>query len=244
MGLLTTPAVVIGSMRLGEADKLITFFTLRKGKLKGAAKGARRLRSRFGSSLEPFTHGQAVLFERPGDQLARIQQVDIVHPFPRVREDLEKIHRGVNMINLVGRLTPEGEANPKVYHLLVEGLSVLENGSDPSLSELLFMICLVAYAGYQPRWDGCLQCQGRLDVPPLRFSPKLGGAVCPACAQGIGSPLCAVSRGTLAFMRSAQKMNFATAHRLRPTSVMAAELRVLLEAQLTYILGYPPVLAS
>lgn len=244
MSLLTSPAVVIGSMRLGEADKLVTFFTLKKGKIKGAAKGARRPKSQFGSALEPFSHVNALLFEKPGDQLARINHVDIVHSFQVVREDWDKIKCGVNMINLVNRLTPEGEANGEIFRLLVEGFSLLETGSDPFLSELLFISRLIAFSGYQPRWDGCLRCHQNITDQPIRFSASLGGAVCHPCAQEVTSPLCAVSRGTLAFLRSSQEMDFVVAHRLRATSSMTAEIRGLLQAQLTHILGYPPILAS
>jgi DNA repair protein RecO (recombination protein O) len=243
MGLLTTPAVVTGSMRLGEADKLVTFFTLKKGKIKGVAKGARRLKSRFGGTLEPFTHVSVVLFERPGDQLARISQVDPIRSFRKAREDLEKIKLGANMINLVNRLTPDVEPNEKIFRLLIEGLSLLEAGSDPALSELLFVCRLIGFSGYQPRWDRCLKCRREI-AERIRFSPDLGGAVCAPCAEGIAHSLCPVSFGTLGFLRSAQRMEFVAAHRLRLSSPMAAEIRALLSAQLTHILGYPPVLAT
>src|SRR5579863_5647029 len=244
MDLLTSPAVVIGSMRLGEADKLVTFFTLGRGKLKGVAQGARRVKSRFGSALEPFSHVSVVLFERPPGQLARINQVDLVHSFQEVRRELETIKIGANMINLVNRLTPEAEANAKIFRLLVEGFSLLDHRLDPPLSELLFVIRLVAFCGYQPRWDRCLRCQHEILDQSISFSAGLGGAVCAACAKGVTSLLCTVSRGSLAFLRSAQQMDFVTAHRLRATSSMMAEIRKLLKSQLTYILGYPPVLAS
>ena len=51
-------------MRLGEADKLATLLTSKKGKVKAVAKGARRSRSRFGAALEPFTYCNVILFEK------------------------------------------------------------------------------------------------------------------------------------------------------------------------------------
>ena len=244
MGLLTSPAVVTGTLRLGEADKLITFFTLKKGKIKGVAKGARRLKSRFGSALEPFSHVSVVLYDRPGGQLSRISQVDLVHSFQQAREGLETIKIGANMINLVNRLTPEGEPNPKIFRLLVEGFSFLDQGLDPPLSELLFVSQLVAFCGYQPRWDRCLKCHQEVVSQSIWFSADLGGAVCAACTPGHSASLCAVSRGTLGFLRFAQRLDFVVGHRLRATAPMMGEMRALLEAQLTHILGYPPALVS
>ncbi|WDT81198.1 MAG: DNA repair protein RecO [Candidatus Manganitrophus sp.] len=176
MSLLTTPAIVLGSIKLGEADKLVTFFTAKKGKLKGVAKGARRVKSRFGASLEPFTHCTLVVFEKPGDKLARVNQSDIVHSFQKLRENWGEIHLASHMAHLVQRMTPEGEQNLLVYRLLLEGLTFLERGADPELSTLLFVVRLVSFSGYQPRWDRCLKCHRPMGER-IYFSPADGGTV-------------------------------------------------------------------
>ncbi len=77
MALFKTSAIVLKSRKWGEADRIVTFYTARFGKLRGVARGARRLKSRFGSALEPFVHCDLNLFEKPNDSLYRITQVDI-----------------------------------------------------------------------------------------------------------------------------------------------------------------------
>lgn len=235
MSLLTTPAIVLGSIKLGEADKLVTFFTAKKGKLKGVAKGSRRVKSRFGASLEPFTHCNLVIFEKPGDKLARVNQSDIVHSFQKLRENWAEIHLASHMAHLVQRMTPEGEQNLLVYRLLLEGLTFLERGADPDLSTLLFVVRLVSFSGYQPRWDRCLKCHRPMGER-IYFSPADGGTVCTQCAHG---PLATISQGTLAFLRASQKMDYTVAHRLKPSPAMRSEIRIIFGQHMTYITGMP-----
>src|SRR5437870_4497519 len=72
MPLLKTPAIVLKSRKWGDADRIVTFFTLKHGKVRGVARGARRMKSRFGGTLEPFVYCDLVLYEKPGDSLYRV----------------------------------------------------------------------------------------------------------------------------------------------------------------------------
>src|SRR5919204_3775176 len=56
MSLLKTPAITLKSRKWGDADRIVTFYTLKHGKLRGVARGARRMKSRFGGTLEPFLY--------------------------------------------------------------------------------------------------------------------------------------------------------------------------------------------
>ncbi len=144
MSLFSTPAIVLGGIRLGEADKLVTFFTLTRGKLKGVAKGARRMKSRFGATLEPFTHCKLVIFDKGTEKLARIEQCDILHSFQSLREDWGGIERSSRMVDLVAQMTPDGQANTETFDLLLQGLFFLEEKKDPPLSVMLFISRLIA----------------------------------------------------------------------------------------------------
>ncbi|MFQ5587373.1 MAG: DNA repair protein RecO [Nitrospiria bacterium] len=239
MALLSTTAIVLGGIRLGEADRLITFFTTHRGLLKGVAKGARRMKSRFGASLEPFTHCRLIVFEKPADKLARINQCDIIHSFQPLREDWDGIERASRMVDLVAQMTPDGEANPKIFNLLLQGLSHLEDKTDPALSMLLFINRLIIDSGYQPRWDDCQHCHAVLKPgsrQPLCFSAAAGGALCPDC-RPVSGALVPISQGTRAFLNASQKMDYARAHRLRPSPDIQRECGAIFKATLSYITG-------
>src|SRR6059036_943533 len=114
--MLKTPAITLKSRKWGEADRIVTFYTVRFGKLRGVARGARRMKSRFGSALEPFVHCDLNLFEKHNDPLYRITQADIRETFPRLREDLAAMSGAARMVNLVdhaGGPGHRGEVFPK-----------------------------------------------------------------------------------------------------------------------------------
>ncbi len=240
MSLLTTEAIVLRSQRLGEADKLVTLFTIHQGKVRAVAKGARRTRSRFGASLEPFTRLNTVLFEgRPGT-LLRINQTEILHPFTSIWKDLIVISAAARMARLVSLMTPDAEANIKIFHLLLKGLYQVERDEqDLELITRFFEIHLLKYAGYLPRVDRCLKCQKPAGSGPILFSPGMGGILCGTCHQvgsESGEP---VSKGTLAFLTQTGRLGWDKLSRLKATKPTRAELRNILEAFIGQIIGQP-----
>ncbi|MFQ5779687.1 MAG: DNA repair protein RecO, partial [Nitrospiria bacterium] len=137
-------------------------------------------------------------------------------------------------------MTPEGQPSRPIYRLLLDGLTSLEKGTDPQLSVILFVIRLITYSGYQPRWDQCLKChQSRSNAgQALYFSASSGGTICSRCAKGMDA-LVSISQGTLAFLNASQKMDYARSHRLKPSSLMRKEIEMLFRDHLTYITGTP-----
>src|SRR5512147_2937690 len=113
-----TEAIIISSMNLGEADKLVTFFSLDRGMLKGVAKNARKSFRRFGAGLETFTVSRLHLYEREHQELVRIESADILTQHPAISAGLDRAAAGAVMLELVRELAPPGERNAQAYLLL------------------------------------------------------------------------------------------------------------------------------
>ena len=126
MAIHRTPAIVIGRRELGESDRLVDFYTREFGKLRGVAKAARRMRSRFGSALELFTLGELVFFDSGRSQLVRVDHFDIVKPFVGLRERLERLGQGAWAIECVARLSADRDPHPALFRLLLRDLRALE----------------------------------------------------------------------------------------------------------------------
>ena len=229
MALLKTPAVVLKSRKWGDADRIVTFFTLKYGKVRGVARGARRMKSRFGSALEPFVHCDLDLFEKHGDPLYRISQADIRHAFPALRDSLETISGAARLANLAGAITADGDAVPRVFHTLLEGFRAIGDGSDPSLAAALYELEVLRFAGYLPHLDRCNTCQLREISEAWFFSPRAGGTVCAACVRHEPAQCPALSPACLAFFRQALRMDLALLPRLKPTAAIRNELREVIE---------------
>jgi DNA repair protein RecO (recombination protein O) len=247
MPLLKTPAISLKGRKWGEADRIVTFYTLRFGKLRGVARGARRSKARFGAALEPFVHTDLNLFEKRGDSLYRITQADIRDPFARLREDLGLMAAAGRLANLVEAVTGEGDAGTKIFDTLLEGLHALQVSTDPALTALLFQIRLLGLTGFRPQTDHCAACgesaeDGRAFVSG-HFSPASGGLLCAACAGRQRNSCLPLSPGSLAFMQHAIQWKPAVLTRLKAEGRVRAEAEAAVESYVTVVTGkrLPPV---
>jgi DNA repair protein RecO (recombination protein O) len=239
MSLFETEAIVLNGMRLGEADKLVTLLTAKRGKVKAVAKGARRPKSRYGASLEPFTYCNVILIDKKPTVLMRMSQADILKSFMKIREDLDRIQAASRMAQIVSALLPEGEANPKIFSLLRTGLGEVEMSDHLEWLVRVFEIRCLKLAGYQARLDRCITCHREIDSKPVYFSPKNGGTLCGSCARATSDPLESVSSGTISLLRLVARMNWSGLFRLKATPKMLQEVKNINDAHLAFILGKP-----
>src|SRR5512144_1710327 len=96
-----TEAIIISSMNLGEADRLVTFFSLDRGLQKGVARNARKSFRRFGAGLEAFTASRLHLYEREHQELVRIESADILSQHFEIAGDLSRTAAGSVILELV-----------------------------------------------------------------------------------------------------------------------------------------------
>jgi DNA repair protein RecO (recombination protein O) len=189
---LKTEAVVLRSMRYGEADRILHLYTPARGRVGAIAKGVRRARSRFGGRLEPFFRLQIELHEGRGELLT-VTGAHTVHGHPRLRGDARALDAAARACDAVGRLFETSEPHPGVFNLLCRKLSLLDeqaggsrrpsSGRGPALA---FRLKLLLAAGLAPQLDACASCGEREHL--VGFSGAAGGVVCAAC-EGTASPL-------------------------------------------------------
>jgi DNA repair protein RecO (recombination protein O) len=184
--LLRAKGFVLRNRPLGEADRLVTCFTLEHGKLSGVAKGAGKLRSRFGSSLQPLSLIRLLLFGKETRRLYRIDHTDILTSFQSLREDWEKLRPALYAVDLVDALLADADPQPRVFFLLERLLTTLsgEQTAPVDVWLRLFETRLLALVGYRPWLDHCVSCH-RPATEAGALSPRLGGYVCPTCGPGV-----------------------------------------------------------
>lgn len=141
-------AIVLRLTDYGEADRIVTLFTLEQGKLQGVARGAKRSRKRFAGALEPFAHLKLQL--HLGTGLVTLSSADIVGIFPGIRSDLTKIGCAAYACELVERLTPDEEPNPRLFRLLYCYLERLDQVPPSPSDRRFFAVNLLKILGYQP----------------------------------------------------------------------------------------------
>lgn len=237
MAVERSSAVVVGRFSLGESDRVVTFFTRGFGKVRGVARAARRLRSRFGSALEPFTLGELVFFDNGRTDLVQIDHFDIVKPFASARDDLERFGQSAWMAECVTRLTADRDPNTGVYALLVRALETVEAGVRPARVALAFGLRYVDLLGHRLRTDACVACGATSVVTDgvSAFDVSGGGTVCDTCAGALGGAF-VVGGGTLGALKRLRRASWNESMTL-PLGHAERELRTLLEAQISGLIG-------
>jgi DNA repair protein RecO (recombination protein O) len=180
MPLYKEQGIVLRSIKLGEADKIVTILTQGSGKVRAVAKGVRKTRSRFGARLEPFTHVSLLLYR--GRTLDTVTQAEIISPFTHVRADFLLIAAGETMVEAADKVAEEHERNVRLFLLLLAGLRTLEaRPADAAAVAESFLLKLLSLSGFHPSLSACAGCGAA--GPHEWFSAAAGGSVCPACAE-------------------------------------------------------------
>jgi DNA repair protein RecO (recombination protein O) len=238
MPLLRTRAVIIRSQRWGDADRIVTLYSSDLGKIRGAARGARRMKTRFSGVLEPFGIVDVTLFQKTPDALGQISQIDLVKNFKAVREDLGVMAAAAKMVRMVEMITADRDPNPEMYSALVYALENLLPDRDLALTTLLFQIHVLGYTGFRPQIDRCTECGNIASSHmPQWFSPRLGGMVCHRCGErGVGR-LLSVSKGSLAFIEQARRLPMTNLSRLKAVGTVRIEVEAAIEAYFQTVVG-------
>ena len=228
-----TQAIVLRQRKLGEADKIVTFYSSHGGRFDAVAKGVRRTKSHLAGHLEPLTLGSYLLAE--GRDLDIVTQAETVEAYAGLRGDLERLSRGLYCAELVDRLTPErSEGNP-IFRLLQETLGHLSTSSSYDLAVRRFELRLVDQLGYRPALAACAACFMPLQPRTNYWSVSGGGAICPDCADE-SLRLAPLSLNALKMLRLLERGSFEDAARIRISGELALELQTCLRDYVTYVL--------
>jgi DNA repair protein RecO (recombination protein O) len=175
-GLYKDEGIVLKTIKLGEADRIVTIFTRSLGKVRAVAKGVRKTKSRFGGRLEPFTRVNLMAYQgRSG--LDTITSVDVIESFSELRKNLDGLTTAAVLAEVVEKITPDREKALPTYALLVEGMRALDDRKSAIVPA--FLIKLLAVSGFSPELDLCAGCGEQSFLGG--FSPSFGGAICETC---------------------------------------------------------------
>jgi DNA repair protein RecO (recombination protein O) len=187
--------VVLRTYRLGEADRIVVFLSEEHGKIRAVAKGVRRTSSKFGARLEPLSHASLLLWRGRSD-LDIVKQAEVIDSFRTVREDLDRMQKGMSLLEVADQLAQEGHGDPKLYAMLVGALRALGDPErDPSLVAPAFFLKSLVLEGAGPILDVCASCGE--DTELVAFALNEGGALCRRCRRGRS-----MSPGALELLRS------------------------------------------
>jgi len=243
MSSIATPAIMIRRIDFGDFDLIITFFTLKKGKISVIAKSAKKSVKRFAGRLELFSLLDVVYSRGRGKGMPYLQETVLQKPFAGIMGDIQKTAYASYWAELVNVWAEEGETQEEVYRLLKYVLEELDGGKLPNeVLSILFQTRFMAVSGLSPDLNGCCKCGKKLgDIPQNMFVLNLerGGIVCEGCSIQRGGSV-SLSKGTVKQLLWTAMGDLKRAGRVRFTAQSIRESLAFLESFVPYHLGKEP----
>ncbi len=237
MAMEKATALVLRTSDWSESSRICTLWTRELGKVRALARGGRRLRSSFESSLDLLTVCSIVLIRKSSGSLDLLTEAQVVRRFARLQSDLGALYAAYYVAELLGDWTEENDPHPALFDEVVATLAELEGGPGLGPRILRFELVFLGELGYRPVLERCAECEGAVAGGQLTFSSAAGGVLCPRCAGAHreARPLSAAAWQVLR-------------HLARPgdgwrppwPAGVGAELRGLVGDYITYLRGRPP----
>lgn len=227
-----TPGIVLKRINFREADRILTIFTERFGKIKAIAKGVRKTKSKLAGSLEPFMLVDLQLHE--GKTFFIVTGAVIVEELPKLHSDLVKTSQAFYISELVDRFAEESQHQPGIFHLYYNGLKSIEESSDKIILKI-FELKLIEAAGFRPQLYECVHCKKKLEPGNNFWDEVEGGVICSGC-QGKYRHGRAVSDNAIKLLRLIEKNDFTMAQKLKLSKILRDELDDILSRYIENIL--------
>jgi DNA repair protein RecO (recombination protein O) len=199
-----TPAIIISAKDFGEADRLVTFLTPKRGRLTGIARHARKSKKRFANCLEPLSRVTLFLSERARGDLEFLEKGEAVRSFSALRRDLARLGTAALLGELAAEMASPPESTAAIFTALEAAFTLLEEGAPPDSLLPVFLLRLLKLGGYGLNLHHCQVC-GQEPQPPLLVSLAKGGVLCGACPRAPG-PQVSLNPGTWKLLRLAQDL--------------------------------------
>jgi len=235
MNLLETEGIVLRTRDLGEADKIVTLYSFKRGKISTLAKGVKKTKSKLAFLVHPFSYGKYLLF--PGRTFYTITQGEIIRSHREIRENLWKMAYAAYFCELVDLGTQEEDFNPELFRLLLQTLLLLSKREKSSLLARFFELRFLSFSGYRPRLENCVTCGQAKQF--FKFSSRQGGVLCFDCQQE-DSYAMSISKETLEVMKTLLRWELWQLKNLRLSSLGEQEIEKILKVYLNYYLPRQP----
>jgi DNA repair protein RecO (recombination protein O) len=243
MPVFSTPAILLRRLDYGDFDVIITFFTLKSGKLTLIAKSAKKSTKRFAGILELFSVLDLVASTGRGKGLPVLQEAVLKQPFSGIRSDFRKTAYASYWAELIYNWLEDNYKQDALYSLFEHVLSELDSGQTPEAAlNILFQMRFLNLSGHRPHLTACSLCQKELDnirQTKIILDLKGGGILCGNCSSRSASRI-SLSRGTIKQLLWIESGELAKATRMKFSPVALKESTHFLEEFASYHLGKQP----
>lgn len=184
MPLNESEAIILQRYTLGESDRLVSFFSRTMGRMRGVAAGARKPKSRFGSTLERLSYIRIWFFERETRDLVRISQCEIIESFLDAFRDYPSSVALALFSEITEAVLPEREPSDACFRLLLLAAQAVKRTAKPDLPLAYFALWTVKLGGWLPSLTRCAKCGSTLDEQSgAYFASSSSAVMCSKCRK-------------------------------------------------------------
>ena len=236
-------AICIRTVDYSETSQIVTFFAREKGKFSAIAKGAKRPKSPFNGTIEPFSYGPVVFIQKP--KLAVLTEFKQKPIFKNTIKDLFILNCSLFASELLNNFTDDYDSHPELYDSFLQFLNDLQQPTDSKNAALLmlifFQLSLLKEVGLQPVLNSCTNCKSNYsrqssNWSQVYFSSSANSLICRDCELNFAdkfklSPEAAACLADLKLFADAEEKTF-------------KEIERLLVHHFTELLHKPPMMAK
>ena len=243
MPVFASPAILLRRMDYGDFDVILTFFTLKKGKLSLIAKSAKKSTKRFAGILELFSVLEVVAGAGRRKGLSVLQEAVLKQPFSAIRADYRKTAYASYWAELIYNWIEENFKQVSLYYLLEHVLAELNSErTAPDVLNIVFQMRLLALSGHRPNLSDCSNC--RRELANIRqnqiiVDSQRGGILCKDCRSGSASRKL-LGKGTIKQLLWVESGGLVKAARIKFSPSALKEGTEFLEEFVCYHLGRQP----
>ena len=196
MALVETYGIILKSYSLSDADKIVVFLTEKEGLVRGVAKGAKRLKSKFGGTLEPFSIVHLTYIHKEERELVTVYGVELVQSFFNEASNPMFLKTFGYLVDLLTNFTPPHDPDERLYKMAKVCLESGSNNTDRlETIALYFEFWILKLGGYLPDWKRCGECRRILEPDELSILQIDFRLFCKSCANPkIGSEVTSSAR--------------------------------------------------
>lgn len=182
--LIKTLALVLHSIRWKESSKIVTLYTRERGIIKVIARGVYRPKNPFAGLLESLNLLEIVISSRSTRALQILTQADLIDPFNALRLDMNRLPYALAILELLDQTMAEDHGDALFFDFSQNILRAMQEGRQPILILLYFLLKLTSYLGFKPNFGQCSMCATTRFSSHAFFSLEKGSVYCSDCAAG------------------------------------------------------------
>ncbi|MFA4996126.1 MAG: DNA repair protein RecO [Patescibacteria group bacterium] len=229
---IRTSGIVLKRMNFGEADRILTIFTERFGKVKAIARGVRKGRSKLAGHLEPFMLLDLQLYE--GKTFYTVTGSEIKSDFSEIHTELKKTSQAFYLAELVDRFLPDHQGSDEVFNLFCRALQYL-NKNEKNLFLRIFELKIIEASGFYPELYECVHCKNKLEEESNFWDAVEGGVICGDCQKKFHHGK-KISNQLIKLLRLIEKSDFSILEKLKISNEVEEEAEEILSTYIASVL--------